>query len=409
MANQKIIKLTNKKAILLSPFFYPEPISTGKYNTYLAEELVERGFDVTVITSHPLYPNWQPVKTEASLPGMLINRGGAWLHYPKSTLLRRAVLELWFAWRVLSRMVVLQKRPSKIVSVFPPSLFFFLLAPFISCNCKTVGIIHDLQSVYASRSKSLVNRLVNAIIHFVENRCFKACNRLIFLSSSMKKRAILEYGLDDKKCVVCYPFVAFNDNSLSSSNSLTHLFDKSKINVVYSGALGDKQNPDGLLDFFYKLADSQSDIICHIFSAGPHFERLRSSQYEKILKNRIFFHELVEVKQLNELYACSDIQIIPQAFETSEGSLPSKLPNLIAAGVPVFIICETQSELATLVNDAKAGIAVHTWDPNELVIKFIESLPMLQAESRNKRKVRLQKFIEDKFSIHRVVDEIMNT
>ena len=58
--------------LILSPFFYPEPISTGKYNTVLAQGLVARGQDVVVLASHPLYPKWQPEVSSTTLPGMTI-------------------------------------------------------------------------------------------------------------------------------------------------------------------------------------------------------------------------------------------------------------------------------------------------------------------------------------------------
>jgi len=399
---------SNPSVLLLSPFFYPEKISTGKYNTYLAEEFVAQGVGVTVIASHPLYPGWRPEKTDAALPGIVINRGGAWIRYPKSALLRRAILELWYAWHVLTSFVRLKLQPTCVVAVFPPSLFFLMLARIIPRGCRKVGVVHDLQGVYASRSKRVLSQLVNLAIHFVESQCFRSCDRLIFLSSSMANRAILEYGLDKNKCAVCYPFVALSENQDVAGADLAHLLDGKKTNVVYSGALGDKQNPDGLFAFFSRLVSARLDVSCHIFSAGPHFERLRSAHGEKgNAESVVQFHDLVATKYLDELYTRSDIQIIPQADGTADGSLPSKLPNLMAAGVPVFVICETGSELADLVREAGAGGASHTWDASVLVDEFVQLLPVLKAEPRSARKARLRPFVEERFSIRRIVEEII--
>ena len=113
------------------------------------------------------------------------------------------------------------------------------------------------------------------------------------------------------------------------------------------------------------------------------------------------------VAQLVELYARSDVQIIPQALNTSEGSLPSKLPNLLAAGVPVFVICESGSELGELVNEAEAGVVAHTWDMAELVGKFKSYRDNLAAESKHDRRLRLQAFVKSKFSINSVVDSVL--
>jgi colanic acid biosynthesis glycosyl transferase WcaI len=64
------------KTLFLSPFFFPEHISTGKYNTCLAKALVLAGHDVTVVVSHPIYPNWCAEISNAALPKIEIIRGG---------------------------------------------------------------------------------------------------------------------------------------------------------------------------------------------------------------------------------------------------------------------------------------------------------------------------------------------
>ncbi len=85
---------------------------------------------------------------------------------------------------------------------------------------------------------------------------------------------------------------------------------------------------------------------------SPHFERLRAAA-ARSEELGVAFHPLVPEEALVELYARSSIQILPQAKNTSDGALPSKkLPNLIAAGVPVLVISDAGSEAATLLEQA---------------------------------------------------------
>ena len=393
------------KILLLSPFFSPEQISTGKYNTFLAQALVLAGHDVTVVASHPIYPSWRAEISNATLPGIEIKRGGGRITYPRSAMLRRAILELWYAWYALTSYFRLGSRPDIVIPIFPPSLFFMLLHWLMPRSVCRVGIVHDLQGVYATRSNSFVSRIVNSAIHFDEKRCFSACDHLVFLSVSMANRAMTEYQLDGKRCGVCYPFVAIED-AVSDGIELSKILLPDTFNIVYSGALGEKQNPDGLFAFMDDVASSQTNVTCHIFSAGPIFDRLRSANHGTV-NSKVQFHDLVPVAQLVELYARSDVQIIPQALNTSEGSLPSKLPNLLAAGVPVFVICESGSELGELVNEAEAGVVAHTWDMAELVGKFKSYRDNLAAESKHDRRLRLQAFVKSKFSINSVVDSVL--
>ncbi len=73
-----------QQILIVSPFFYPELISTGKANQHLAEAFVAEGHGVTVVCSHPLYPAWEPVRSNARIPGMTVVRGGADVRYSKA-------------------------------------------------------------------------------------------------------------------------------------------------------------------------------------------------------------------------------------------------------------------------------------------------------------------------------------
>ena len=82
-----------KKVLIVSPFFSPELISTGKYNTDLAIQIQKQNCQVKVLCSHPLYPDWKPQKSNQMIKGIEIKRGGSWLRYPKNNILRRLLLE----------------------------------------------------------------------------------------------------------------------------------------------------------------------------------------------------------------------------------------------------------------------------------------------------------------------------
>src|SRR5581483_4859843 len=88
------------KVLLLSPFFFPEAISTGKYNTVLAEALGKVAAEIKVITSHPFYPGWKPRYSSTALAKVSVVRGGLWIRYPSGMTLRRLVLECWYALHV---------------------------------------------------------------------------------------------------------------------------------------------------------------------------------------------------------------------------------------------------------------------------------------------------------------------
>ena len=104
------MKLKNRNILIISPFFSPELISTGKFNTDMALALRDEGHYVTILCSHPLYPKWKTVKSNEQIPGIKILRGGLRVRYPKKTVFRRAILEIWFASFVLKNIFTNQQK-----------------------------------------------------------------------------------------------------------------------------------------------------------------------------------------------------------------------------------------------------------------------------------------------------------
>jgi len=350
-----------RKAVILSPFFYPEPISTGKYNTYLAQALVSQGCDVEVMSCHPLYPKWEVEPTDKQLEDVFAIRGGRWLKFPSNMLFRRLILEVWYLFFVFVHYLTRRKIYDIVIPVFPPSMFaipMFLLKPKKS---KMVGVVHDLQGVYSTYTGSQIRKWIYQGIAWVEKRAFHACDHIIFLSESMRTAASNAYALNKEKSSVHYPFVTIEQ--FTNTGELSEIISDGELAIVYSGALGEKQSPDKLINLYLALLEMKEDLKAHVFSQGPIFDRLK----EEYNHPRLNFHPLVAEEMLPELLLRSTIQVIPQESGTSDGSLPSKLPNLLAAGVKVLCITDLGSEIASILARYSRGKVATSWDMEPLV------------------------------------------
>ncbi len=390
-----------QKIIFVSPFFYPELISTGKANQHLAEAFVAEGHGVTVVCSHPLYPAWVPVHSNAKIRGIKILRGGARMRYPKAMPLRRLLLEGWFALHACTRVWRLRQRADVVVSVLPPSLFAFFLDQLLPRRIRRVAVIHDLQGVLAAQEKSVPRRAIVRLIHAVESRVFRAQELCIFFSRDMAQVAQEAYQLDPSQVAVHYPFISLSVENEPAKQRLIGMFPPDKRHVVYSGALGYKQNSQQLVAFLQIAARRYSDVQFHVLSGGPFFNELRT-QYEKIAGPRVHFHPLVDEQDLAELYARSAIQVIPQAEGTEIAALPSKLPNLLAAGVHLLAICSEDSEVGRLVRQAGTGSIVERWDQELFLKRLDEALEIVQRESALERRARVEPLL-DQFSVANLV------
>ena len=395
-----------QQVLIVSPFFYPELISTGRANQHLAEAFVAEGHGVTVVCSHPLYPEWVPIPSEAKIEGVTILRGGAGVRYPKAMPLRRLVLEAWFALFAARRVMRLRKQTDVVVSVLPPSLFILFLHSLLPKGVRRVAVVHDLQGILAAQEKSFGRRAIIRMIHAVESRVFRSQDLYIFFSRDMAQIAQRSYGIDAAKIEVQYPSITLptNDGSAGpepAKNRLEAMFPPERMHVVYSGALGYKQNSEQLVAFMQTAAERHPEVQFHVLSGGPFFDSLRTG-YEQRPGPRVQFHPLVAEQDLAELYARSAIQIIPQAEGTECAALPSKLPNLLAAGVHLLAICSAGSEVERMIQLAGTGSIATRWDEKLFLMRLQEALEIVRREPASLRRARVAPLL-DQFSITNMV------
>ena len=387
---------TKKRILIISPFFSPELISTGKFNTDLAKALRNKNFEVTILCSHPFYPKWIPKKNHQKIEGLKIIRGGGQIRYPKKMVFKRTFLEVWFAIFVFKKFFRLRNEIDIVIPVFPPSLYFFIIISFFKKQKETIGIVHDLQEVYAKIKKGLLYNIIRIIINKIESKSLRTCDKLIFLSEEMKETAKDFYNLKVDKLVVQYPFVNLNISKIT--NDLETILPKKKKHVIYSGALGEKQNPNKLYEFYDFASREINNTEFHIFSQGDIFENLKN----KNNNNKIRFHDLVPTKNIHELYKKSTVQIIPQLPGSSKGSLPSKLPNLLISGCKLLVITDENSEIHRLFNKYDLKSVVTLWDNNVLCTKLVELIQDNDKVCSNNVQIA-----KELFQLNHLVDKII--
>ena len=388
---------SGKKILIISPFFYPEPISTGKFNTSLALALNKRVESIKVLCFHPFYPKWKVQPTSKSIEDVEVIRGGKRVVYPKNSSIRRIILELHFTLFVFIKYWKIRNEVNTIIPVFPPSLAFYFIKWISKRNKKVITIVHDLQHVYISDKRGLKTEILKYLINRVEKSNFRFSDKIIFLSNEMKEIAVNHYNINDHKVAVKYPFITIDSKA---TNELKNVLRSELHHVVYSGALGDKQNPNELYSFFNYASKKIENVNFHFFSEGTIYETLKMNNSNEKIK----FHNLVKEKNLYELYQRSSVQIIPQLSNTSKGSLPSKLPNLLVSGCNILAITDEGSEIDKLFSKYNLGRVATKWSFDLLLSQLKGILEMDKKE--NSMQISVAKKL---FDIELLVEEIITT
>ncbi len=392
--------LPKKNILLISPFFFPELISTGKFNSDMVIALRDNGHHVKVLCFHPFYPKWKTERSEEKLDNIEVIRGGKNNVYTQINIVRRLVLELSFSFFVFRKIFKHQKNTDIIISVFPPSLAFYIMLPFLRKGIEKAGIIHDLQEVYSKNKKGIIYKWIGKIIHHIEKKGFKACDKLIFLSQEMKNVAQERYQLNTSKLKVQYPFVTINTNKKEKQNVLEEILPSDIKHIVYSGALGEKQNPFELYKVFNYCSEKLPELRFHVFSQGSRFEELKTNNNNAKIK----FHNLVAKENIEELYQRSFIQFIPQSAGTSKGSLPSKLPNLLASKCNIICITDSGSDIDILFKKQKLKKVLTSWS-KKLILNSIEEFLLEKTPNYT----RQNKISDELFNVNSMINSILDT
>jgi len=399
----------SKRLLIFSPFFFPELISTGKYNTELVKNLINNDVSVDVVTSFPLYPEWKPKYCSDTLDGVTVYRGGLHVKYSNKTVIRRFILELWFFWYCARVLLKFRRQYDYdiVVPIFPPNIFMFVVNYILPKSTSKVCIIHDLQGIMASSTKNKWRAVVSKLIFYIERAAINKCEKVICLSHSMKDVLIEKYGITAKKCSVHYPFPTINMTS-SVGSGLKDILPDNIINVVYAGALGEKQKPKELLEIFRLLASTNNNVACHIFSKGPHFDSIVNEYLKSTSQEKVYFHDLIPTEQLPELYQRSTIQIVPQTEGVGAGAFPSKLPNILKAGVPVFAICDKNSELVSVLNRTFASKVVNNWEKSFVVCELNHFITDVSGQSHKNIRMMNSEFLDQNFNINNLTHDILS-
>jgi len=138
--------------------------------------------------------------------------------------------------------------------------------------------------------------------------------------------------------------------------------------ILYSGAIGEKQGLETILDSAEELKDYThlKFVIC---GSGPYKEKLEE-QKEKRELNNIFFLPLQPFDKLNSFLNMADIHLVIQRAYAEDLVMPSKLTAILSVGGVAIITATQGSSLFDVVASHDMGVLVEPGNQKA----FIEAL-----------------------------------
>ncbi|MDB5019796.1 MAG: glycosyl transferase, group 1 family protein [Pedobacter sp.] len=372
-----------KRVLLIGGNFYPEPIGIGKYNGEMMHWLAQNGYDCTVITSFPYYPQWkvqQPytkrsfwykreVKYYKPYYDKHINIYRCPLYVPNIPTGSKRILNgvTFFLTSLLVIIKLLFESKYDYIITVVPSFETGLLAILYKSirGGKFLYHIQDLQIDAARDLKIIRSKWLIQFLFRIEKFILKKADVVSSVSTGMMEKVKvkcnknIEFFPNWVDSDVIYPIE--DKTALKSQFS----FSPSDKIILYSGAIGEKQGLENILYAAESFRDKKhiKFIIC---GAGPYLKQLELLKQNLNLQNVVFM-PTQPIECLNDFLNMADLHLIIQKADASDLVMPSKLTNILAVGGIPIITARPNTSLYELVTKADLGLLAVPEDVNSLV------------------------------------------
>ncbi len=374
------------RILLLSTYFAPDIASTGVLMAQLAQELAQLGHTVTVVTSMPHYGTnriWDGyrgrlVRHERQGP---LDVYHLYLYVPghKGRSLGRVLN--YASFNALSTAVALSRRRHDIVLVPSPPLTNALSADLVA-RIWRVPFVYNVQDIWpdvAVRMGALTNPKAIALSRRLEGYVYRRAKAVTVISEGFR-RNLLAKGVSPAKIEVIPNFVDTGfirplprQNAFSAAHGLD-----GKFVVLFAGNIGNSQGLEKVLDAALFLSDLE-DILFLIVGNGASRPDVEAHARRLELAN-VRFLPFQPEEALPEMYASSDVCLVPLRAGFTNESVPCKVFSITASARPLIASVDEGSDTWEFVQQAGCGVCV----PPEAPQALAEAIRLLYADPQRR-------------------------
>ena len=372
------------KLLKLSSYYAPENISSSHLSRDLEDAYLDAGFTIDIYCPTPtrgisdeVYRQYKKIKYEEMRDGRVVVHRLSMFREGKNPILRAlryllVNLKQYFRGSRADGIDVI------VAASTPPTqgMLCALVAKKLSKKRKKkVPFVYNLQDVFpdslVTTGLAKKGSLLWKIGRKIENYTYSHADKIIVISESMKKN-IMEKGVSEDKIVVISNWidteltkpVSKEDNTLFEEFGIA----RDKFTVVYAGNFGKAQGVDVVLDAAERLKD-RSDMQFVIFGGGAEFE---SAKKRAEGLDNVIINGLLPVERVSEVYSLGDVAIITCKKGVGTSGMPSKTWSIMACNTPIVAAFDTDSELASVIAKANAGVTVEPEDADALAGAILE-------------------------------------
>jgi len=375
----------------------------------LCDDLASYGHKVTIFTSFPHYDSdriWERYRGKVWLRERLGNLDvfRLYIYVPKQKNWIVGRILNYASWNMLSTMGGILAGKQDIVFVPSPPLTNGI-AGFAISRIRRVPFVYNVQDIYpdvAVRLGILKNARIINTFRSLERFTYSKAAAVSVISENFKCNLIRK-GVPEDKLFVIPNFVdpefirpLPRHNRLSAAQGLHDYYI-----VLFAGNIGLSQGLEQVLETA-NILKGHPEIYFLIVGNGATKRSLISTAQRLRLRN-VRFLPFLPHNDVPELYASSDVCLVPLKRGLTEESVPSKVYSILAAAKPLIASVDKDSDTWRLVKDADCGICIPPEDPKALADAILN---LHRDRSRGLRMGENgRKFVESRFSRQRIAKE----
>ncbi|MGG0655739.1 glycosyltransferase family 4 protein [Rummeliibacillus pycnus] len=373
--------MSNSKILIITQNFYPEIGSHANRMSNLFQLLQEDGYDVSVLTTEPSYPNKHLYDDKKFWNDNTLDDA--------SEIHRIKVKDRKYALNMLNRLihyleisikmlffVLFSKNKYDVVLVTTPAIFIAFVGVIAKFRYRAKFIL-DVRDLWPESLKGVGVFNKKMIINFfslLEIYLYKKANHIIINSVGFKDYILKKAKINPNK--ITYIPNAARLYELQP----TYRFHK-KFRVIYTGNIGLAQDVEFLKSLVRKL--DKNHILITIVGYGQKKNELQRFIKENKLNNATFVNPTTREECL-KLNSEHDVGVLSlnnsDVFDTV---LPGKLIDYMTSGLPVVAAVSGYSK--EIILKYKTGFVSEKRDAYEIVkfILLLKSSPDLREKTAN--------------------------
>ena len=397
------------KILIVSQYFWPENLKIND----VAKGLVEKGYDVSVLTGLPNYPNGKiyngysfPKNKKENHEGItiyrspLIPRGNGsgvrlFLNYFSLALL--ASLRVLFIKNNFDKILVYEVSP---VTIGIPAIIakYRFKAPIFFW-------VQDLwpESVVAAggiTNKFMIN-LISKLTRFIYQHCEK-----ILVQSKAFIPYILNQNVSNSKIIYLPNSTESFYNKVDVKNKFKKLMPEEGPILMFAGNIGEAQGFNTMIKSASYLNDSGVKVNWVILGDGRQRELIEQKINDLGLQKVFFFLGSYPSEEMPNFFACADALLVTLKKNLIFSmTIPNKIQSYMACSKP--IIANIDGEGGRVILEAKCGLV----SPSEDYISFSKSIIdflKLGADEKELMGKNARLYFEKEFDREKQTNSIIN-